>query len=87
MWYLGQTKVSCVLRCFQIWVVPIVWDVPINCTCFLCRSGIAESPLNWLDSYFAWLSFDGGCCGYYNTSTPSNPEMCDKPSKKGEGGG
>ncbi|CAI8031991.1 NPC intracellular cholesterol transporter 1 [Geodia barretti] len=42
-------------------------------------SGIAESALNWMDSYFAWISFDGGCCGYYNTTTPSDPVMCDKP--------
>jgi Niemann-Pick C1 protein len=43
------------------------------------ESGIAESALNWMDSYFAWISFDGGCCGYYNTTTPSDPVMCDKP--------
>ena len=45
----------------------------------LSRSGIAESPLNWLDSYFAWVGIEGGCCGYYNTTTPSNPVLCDTP--------
>ena len=38
-----------------------------------------------MDSYFAWISFDGGCCGYYNTTTPSDPVMCDKPGEEGEG--
>ena len=52
-------------------------------------SGIAESALNWMDSYFAWISFDGGCCGYYNTTTPSDPVLCDKPGQWGgaRGGG
>ena len=41
-----------------------------------------------MDSYFAWISFDGGCCGYYNTTTPSDPVMCDKPGEgEGRGGG
>jgi Niemann-Pick C1 protein len=42
------------------------------------ESGIAESPLNWLDTYFAWLSINGGCCGL-NTSSPKYPDFCDHP--------
>ena len=55
---------------------------------FSVRSGIAESPLNWLDSYFAWLSFDGGCCGYYKHSASedsSNLVLCDKPGESDGG--